>query len=82
MTPRDDERSSAPGRDPEQPHPGAQADALAATVIAYLLTGPAIFGAIGWGIDRLLDVRGFVVGGLLVGMGLSIYLIWFRYGRP
>lgn len=81
MTPRDDPAGRGPGRDPEQPHPGAQADALAATVIAHLLTGPAVFGAIGWGIDRLLDAHGFVVGGLLVGMGLSIYVIWFRYGR-
>ena len=46
--------------DPELPSATARADALGATVIAYLLTGPAVFGAIGWGLDRLLGT-GFIV---------------------
>ena len=58
----------------------ARADALGATVIAYLLTGPAVFGAIGWGLDTLLGTGFLVVVGILAGMALSLYVIWLRYG--
>lgn len=71
-----------PDDDGTQPHPMAQADALGATVISYLVTGPALFGAIGWGIDRAVGGRAFFFVGMLTGMGLSLYTIWLRYGRP
>ena len=66
--------------DPELPSATARADALGATVIAYLLTGPAVFGAIGWGLDALLGTGFLVVVGILAGMALSLYVIWLRYG--
>ena len=66
--------------DPELPSATARADALGATVIAYLLTGPAVFGAIGWGLDTLLGTGFLVVVGILAGMALSLYVIWLRYG--
>lgn len=66
--------------DPEKPSATARADALGATVIAYLITGPAVFGAIGWGFDKLLGTGFIVVLGILAGMGLSLYTIWLRYG--
>ncbi|APH00837.1 AtpZ/AtpI family protein [Janibacter sp. FSL W8-0316] len=66
--------------DPSRPNPTAQADAMGSTVLAYLITGPLLFGAIGWGIDRWLGVTGFVAVGIVAGMGLSLYTIWLRYG--
>ncbi|WP_052109316.1 AtpZ/AtpI family protein [Knoellia sinensis] len=66
--------------DPELPSSTARADALGATVIAYLITGPAVFGAIGFGLDKLLGTGFIVVLGILAGMGLSLYTIWLRYG--
>lgn len=66
--------------DPELPSATARADALGATVIAYLLTGPAVFGAIGWGLDQLLGTGFVLVIGILAGMALSLYVIWLRYG--
>jgi len=66
--------------DPELPSANARADALGATVIAYLLTGPVVFGAIGFGLDHLLDTGFIVVLGILAGMALSLYVIWLRYG--
>ena len=68
------------GDDPTQPSPVARADALGATVIAYLITGPLVFGAMGWGLDRLLGTGFLVVVGILGGMALSLYTIWLRYG--
>lgn len=55
---------------------------LATSAVAYLLAGPLAFGGIGFGLDRLLDTWFFLALGVLVGMALSIYVIWLRYGTP
>ena len=66
--------------DTEKPHPSAQADARGATVLAYLITGPLLFGGIGWLLDRALGTTFLVAVGAVLGMGLSLYTIWLRYG--
>lgn len=66
--------------DPALPSPTAQADAMGSTVLAYLITGPMLFGALGWLVDRWLGVTLFIAVGILAGMGLSLYIIWLRYG--
>lgn len=63
------------------PSPLARADALGATILAYLITGPVVFGLIGWGLEALTGWRVLVVLGILVGMVLSLYVIWVRYGE-
>ena len=71
-------------REPEEgtgPSPTFQADAMGSTIIAYLLTGPALFGGVGWLLDRWLGTALFVPVGILSGMALSLYVIWLRYGR-
>jgi len=55
-------------------------ESLATSVLAYLISGPVLFGGAGWGLDRWLGTGFFVVIGLLAGMGLSLYVIWLRYG--
>ncbi len=47
---------------------------------AYLLSGPLVYGGIGWGLDSWLGTPFLLPVGLVVGMALSIYLVWFRYG--
>jgi Putative F0F1-ATPase subunit Ca2+/Mg2+ transporter len=49
-------------------------------VVSYLITGPAMFGLIGWGLDSWLGTTWLVAVGILGGMALSLYLVWFRYG--
>ncbi|HBO54227.1 AtpZ/AtpI family protein [Janibacter terrae] len=66
--------------DPTAPHPVAASDAMAATVLAHLITGPILYGAIGWLLDRWLGTSFLVVIGVLGGMALSLYVIWLRYG--
>ncbi|WP_338751033.1 AtpZ/AtpI family protein [Janibacter alittae] len=66
--------------DPTRPNPIVQADAMGSTVLAHLLTGPALFGGLGWLLDRWLEVTVFVAVGIILGMGLSLYSIWLRYG--
>ncbi len=66
--------------DPALPSPTAQADAMGSTVLAYLITGPLLFGGLGWMVDRWLGVTLFIALGIVGGMGLSLYTIWLRYG--
>ncbi len=65
----------------ERPSAVSQADAMGATIIAYLVTGPMLFGGIGWLLARWLDLRFLIPVGILFGMGLSLYTIWLRYAK-
>ena len=64
-------RSSAASADPTD---GAM------RVLSYLLAGIAFYGGLGWLIDRLGHQSWGVPVGLIVGMGMSIYLIIKRFG--
>lgn len=55
-------------------------ESVGVSALSYLLSGPVVFALIGYGLDRLFDVGFLLPIGLLAGMALSIYLIWFRYG--
>jgi F0F1-type ATP synthase assembly protein I len=46
-----------------------------------MISGLMIWGGIGWGLDRWLGTEYFLMGGLLLGMGSALYLIWLRFGR-
>lgn len=48
--------------------------------LSYLITGPLTFGGIGWLIDRWAGTGWLTPVGIVGGMALSLYLIWFRYG--
>lgn len=58
----------------------SQESALAVSILSYLLAGPVLFGGIAWFLDRWLDARWLIAVGVLFGLGLSIYVIWLRYG--
>lgn len=49
--------------------------------VAYLISGPAIYGGIGWLLDVWLGTSWLVGVGIVAGMALSLYLVWFRYGN-
>ncbi|GGB15396.1 hypothetical protein GCM10011492_01340 [Flexivirga endophytica] len=55
-------------------------ESVGVSALSYLLSGPVVFALIGYGLDRWLHTGFLVPIGLLAGMALSIYLIWFRYG--
>jgi hypothetical protein len=77
-------RSSAPDA-PTNPLAAAarfRSDQLSATVISYLVTGPAVFGGLGHLADRWLGTSFLLPIGLLGGMAMSLYVIWLRYGTP
>lgn len=75
----------SPSQEPQPEHPVLAAgkfasDQMAATIIAYLITGPSVFGGLGWLLDRWLGTGFLIVVGLLGGMAMSLYVIWLRYG--
>ena len=73
-----------PPRDPprEEPTSASSRPVDPYAVISYLIGGVAFYGAIGWLIDRWLDTRGFVGGGIVLGAAAGVWLVWLRYGRP
>lgn len=64
------------GRYSEGPLP----EAVAWSVTAYLLSGPLLYGGIGYALDYWLGTSFLVLIGILAGMALSLYMVWFRYG--
>ncbi len=56
-------------------------EAAAWTVLAHLISGPLLYGGLGWLLDRWLGTAPvFVAIGIIGGMALALYLVWFRYG--
>lgn len=51
------------------------------SIFGYLLSGLLFWGGAGYFLDRWLNTRYFLLGGLLLGVGAAIYLIWLRFGR-
>lgn len=50
-------------------------------VLSYVIAGIVIYGGLGWLIDRTWHQSWGVPVGLILGMGLSIYMIIRRFGR-
>ena len=67
-------------RAPREEPSGSQGDPWHA--FGYLVSGVAVYGLIGWGLDRWLGTTFLVVVGILAGTGLGIYMTWARFNRP
>jgi F0F1-type ATP synthase assembly protein I len=52
------------------------------TVFSYLLSGMAAYGLIGWLIGRAVHVSMLFPIGMLVGLGISLGFVIWRFGRP
>ena len=51
------------------------------SITSLLVAGPAVWGGIGYGADRLLGTFAFLPVGLVVGFATAFYIIWVRYIR-
>jgi len=49
--------------------------------LSYLIGGIVVYGGIGFGLDRWLGTPFFLPVGIVLGAGLTILLLHFRYGR-
>lgn len=48
-------------------------------VLSYLVGGLILYAGIGWLLDRWLDTSFFLPAGIVLGAGLAVVLIYFRY---
>ena len=51
-------------------------------MLSYIISGPLLYGGIGWLLDRWLGTEFLVVLGIVGGMALSLYVVFVRYGTP
>ena len=51
-------------------------------LISTLVGGPAVWGAIGYGVDRLLDTEVLLPIGVVVGFVTSIYIVYVKTQDP
>lgn len=57
-------------------------EGLVWSVIGTLLSGPVVWGGVGAILDRRLDSAPMYLAlGLILGFGLSMYIVYMRYGR-
>jgi F0F1-type ATP synthase assembly protein I len=48
--------------------------------LSYILAGPLLYGGIGWVADHLLGTILFLPLGVVLGLALSVFVIYKRYG--
>lgn len=60
---------------------GRLEESRAWNIPSYLLAGVLGFGGLGWLLDRLVGTDFLVAVGIVGGMALAIYYVWFRYGK-
>jgi len=51
------------------------------TIISYLIAGMIAYGAIGWLVSRAVHETVIFPVGMLFGLGVSLGLVIYRYGR-
>lgn len=73
--------------DPPPPRPAGDSGPPDAgqgwTALGYLIAGMAVWGFIGWLVDRWLHTGGIATGiGVVLGMAGGIYLVVRRLGTP
>ncbi len=49
-------------------------------ILSYLMAGIGLYGGLGWLLDRWLRTDFGLPGGLLAGMGISLYVIIKQFG--
>jgi F0F1-type ATP synthase assembly protein I len=72
-----DEQVLAPGA--EEGHTAPSTESAGMTVFGYLLSGPLVYGGLGWLLDHWLGTSFITPLGVVGGMALAIYVIAFRY---
>ena len=75
--------TSVPGRRDTSSEARSRAQGLNIgwTVVSYLLSGMAAYGAIGWLVGRAVHVSMLFPIGMLVGLAISLGFVIWRFGR-
>ncbi|GAA1802431.1 MAG: AtpZ/AtpI family protein [Actinobacteria bacterium] len=75
-----DEEPLTPLQRKDSGHPGNQNPPMW-DALSYVLAGPLTFGIPAYLLDRWLGTSWIVLPGVLIGMAVSLYAVWVRYGR-
>jgi F0F1-type ATP synthase assembly protein I len=67
------------GRRDQAGHTAPSNEGAGMTVFAYLLSGPLVYGGLGWLLDHWLGTSFITPLGVVGGMALAIYVIAVRY---
>lgn len=59
---------------------GASSESAGWTILSYLISGPLLYGGVGWLLDLWLGTQFLVAVGIVGGMALSLYVVFVRYG--
>lgn len=62
--------------------PGTPKASAGWAVSSYLIGGMIFYGGVGWLIGRWTGITALFPVGLLLGLGLALALVIFRYARP
>ena len=52
------------------------------SIVSYLIGGMLLYGGIGWLVGRWTHIEALTGVGIVVGIGLSLALIIYRFTRP
>lgn len=69
-------RTPSPPADPDQSPGGDPWRAF-----GYIVAGVAVYGLIGWALDRWLGTNFLVAIGILAGAGLGLYMTYARFNK-
>jgi ATP synthase protein I len=50
-------------------------------IFGYLISGMVFYGGLGWLIDHFVHIGLLIPIGALVGLGVGIFAVIYRYGR-
>jgi ATP synthase protein I len=64
----------------QDPKPSPPSSGDGWRVLSYLIGGVLLYGGIGFGLDRLLGTQFLLPVGIVLGAGLTVLLLHFRYG--
>jgi F0F1-type ATP synthase assembly protein I len=59
---------------------GEAGDGYAA--LSYVLAGPLLYGGLGWVGDHFLGTVFLTLVGVVIGLALSVYVLYKRFGAP
>ena len=51
------------------------------SIPSSILSGMAVYGGLGWLLDRWWGTSAMLPIGILVGLGLALYSVYLRFGR-
>lgn len=76
------DRPATPSGEPDSGVPeGTQTANLAWSVVSYLVGGMLVWGGVGWLLDRWLGTSALFPIGVLLGVGVGLYVVVVRIYR-